>query len=142
VHFFQGHHRKAAANERLPEAAALLRGQLAQDVAALAFHRCGYLAGEIGGDGGGPGRVGEDVEVGEGESGNEAAGFLEVGVGLAGEADHHVGAEGGLRHEAVGLPDAAGVVAGTIAAVHMAQDTVGAGLQGRVYVAGDAGRGG
>src|ERR1035438_4148222 len=73
---------------------------------------------------------------------NRSALRLEIGGGLAGEAYHHVGAHGAIRHQGARLRDAVRVVPRTVLAMHAPQDAVAAGLQRRVYVAGDAGGGG
>ena len=65
-----------------------------------------------------------------------------MGVGLAGEADHHVGADGAvgdLRGDAL---DPLGIVGAGVAATHALEYVVIAALQGHVEVAADLGRGG
>ncbi len=63
------------------------------------------------------------------------AALFEIGVGFAGKAHHHVGADGGVGHQGARLADAVGVVPRAILAVHAAQGAVAAALQGRVHVA-------
>src|SRR3989449_935835 len=84
----------------------------------------------------------EDVEIVEGEALNEGERGCMVSFGFAREAGDDVGADGGLRGTVVDECDAAGVVLGTIRAMHGGEDAVGGGLQGHVEVLGDAVGGG
>ena len=97
----------------------------------------GTLIGHGGGRGAGARGVGEDVEVGEGQVGDEAAGGVEFGVGFAGESDHNVGADSGGGHGGANLLDLLAIVPGTILAMHAAQHGIAAGLQWHVRMLGD-----
>src|SRR5262249_27415600 len=74
------------------------------------------------------------------ESLDEAAAFFEKLAGLAWEADHYVGADGGVGHRFANLADLLHVMPGPVAAMHGAQDAVAAGLQRHMGVLGDARR--
>lgn len=99
----------------------------------------GRLAMEGLGRGSGTGREGEEVEIAEGKLTEQGEGLVEFAVGFAGEADENVGAEGeggpgGLEQSL----DLGPVVPGAVAAVHTAEQGVGAGLEGQMGVAGQA----
>ncbi len=66
--------------------------------------------------------------------------LFEIGVGLAGESHHDVGADGGVRHQRARFEDAVGVMARPVLAVHAAKRAVAAALQRGVDVLRDARR--
>ena len=77
----------------------------------------------------------KQVQVGEGLGRDKREALFKEGVGLAGKAHHHVRADGGVRHGFANQAQFFGVVPGTIAAMHGAEDGVGSGLQGQMGVA-------
>jgi hypothetical protein len=95
----------------------------------------GILAVEFPGGRGGARGEREEMEVGEGLCGDEVVTLTEEGVGFAGESDHDVGTDGGVGEEGADLCEALGVMPGAIAAIHAAEDGVGAGLEREVGVA-------
>lgn len=133
---------KAAADLGLAEELVFAVGELLEDAVALAADLDGDGVGEIDSLGARALGVSKDVEVGEGEAFDEIDGGGEFVLGFTGEADHNIGAEGGLGHELASEPDTFGVVPGAVLTVHAAECGIAAGLQGGVNVAGDAGRGG
>ncbi len=133
---------EAAADLGLAEELVFASGDLLEDTVAVAADFDGYGMSETDGLGAGALGVSKNVEVGEGETFDEIEGGGEFSIGFTGEADHDVGAEGGIGHELVGEPDAFGIVAGAVLAVHAAENGVTAGLEWGVNVAGDAGVGG
>ena len=66
--------------------------------------------------------------------------LLEIVVGFAGKADHHIRADGRIRHGAPDALDAIGIMPRAIFAVHAAQNPVAAGLQRHMRVLADARR--
>jgi len=78
------------------------------------------------------------MQVGKGLGRDEVEAFAEERVGLAGEADHDIGTDGGVGEERADGAEALGVVPGAVAAMHAAEDGIGAGLQGQVGVAAEA----
>ena len=98
----------------------------------------GVLAVEFRGGRAGSRGEWEEMEVGEGLRGDEVVALAEERVGFAGESDHDVGADGGVGEKLANRGEFFGVVPGTIAAVHAAEDGVGAGLEGEVGVAREA----
>ena len=80
------------------------------------------------------------MQVGERQVFDHAARGFELGVGLAGESDHHVGADRGGGHGGANLFDLLAIVPRTIFAMHAPQHRVAAGLHGHVRMLGDARR--
>ena len=109
------------------------------EFAGAAFD-CGR--GDLIGCGGGfcawPARIGEDMEVGEGEALDEGEGGGVVGFGFAWEAGDYVGADGGVGQAVVDEFDAPGVVLSAVPAVHGGEDAVGGGLERHMEMLGDA----
>ena len=66
------------------------------------------------------------MQVGEGLGGDEREALLKQSVGLAGKAHHHVRADGGVGHGFANQAQFLGVVPGPIAAMHGAENGVGA----------------
>ena len=95
-----------------------------------------------GGEGAGAGAVGGDVDLVEAEVGEEVVGVLELGVGFAGEADDDVGADADLRHAGADLGDAVAEVDDGVAAAHLREEGVVAGLDGEGEGFADLGKGG
>ena len=96
----------------------------------------GILAVEFPGGSAGSRGKRKQVQVGKRLGGDEVVAFLEERVGFAGESDHDVGADGGIGQQRADLCEALGVMPGTIAAVHAAEDGVGSRLQGQMRVGG------
>src|SRR2546422_6896060 len=65
-------------------------------------------------------RVGEDVQVGKRQIFNGAVRLFKLDVGLAGEANHNIGADGGSRHGGANLFNLLAIVPWTVAAIHSA----------------------
>ena len=80
----------------------------------------------------------ENVEIGEVEVFDEVHGCGVVVFGFAGKTSDDVGADSSVGEAFVDEFDAAGVVFGTVPAVHGGKDAVGGGLQGHVEMLGDA----
>ncbi len=129
---------EGAAEEALAEGAGLFRDEGAQGGHAL-LHGAGrdrLPAVQLPGRRAGTRRKREEVEIGEGLCGDEVVALLKERVGFAREADHDVGADGGVGEQSADGGQPLGVMPGAIAAVHAAQDGVRSGLQRQVGVAG------
>ena len=98
----------------------------------------GHMIGQSGGAGAGANGVRENVEIGEGTRFDEIHGGGVVVFGFAGEAGDYVGANGGVGKLFLDEVDAAGVVLGTIPAMHGGEGFVGCGLQWHVEMVGEA----
>src|SRR6266571_7968870 len=71
---------------------------------------------------------------------NKTAAFLEELIGLAGEADHYVGADRGVGHGFMDLSDLFRIMPGAVLAMHPPENAVTAGLQRNMRVLGDSRR--
>ena len=80
------------------------------------------------------GRIFEREGGGESDLAHERERRLEIGVGLAGEADDEVGGEGDVGARAAHALDDVEIVAPRVAAVHRGQDAVGARLHRQMQI--------
>src|SRR5690606_330053 len=71
----------------------------------------------------------------ETDIGNQVHGRLEIRIGLAGEANDEIGAEGNVRAQFFQAAQLRLVLDGGVAALHHREDTVGTGLHRQVQVA-------
>ena len=111
--------------------------QIDQAVQPLHPLRLGHLVGEEAARSPGPGRVGEHEGRIEAGLFDHLQGPLELGLGLAGEADDDVGGDSQVgKRLAQPLHQVEELLAG-IAALHAGQDLIVAGLQGKVDVLAD-----
>src|SRR2546422_9067314 len=138
----EGENAEGAAELGLAEGGGFGFAEGAEFAGAALDDGAGDFVCESGGFGAGALRKRENVEIGEGEALDEGERGCMVSFGFAREAGDDVGADGGLRETVVDEFDAAGVVLGTIPAMHGGEDAVGGGLQGHVEVLGDAVGGG
>ena len=107
-------------------------GEGAEFAGATLDEMAGKMIGERSSAGAGTRRVGKDVEVGERAGFDELQGGGVVGIGFAGKAGDHVGADGGVGQVVVDKFDAASVMFGAIPAMHGGEDAIRGGLQRHV----------
>ncbi len=127
----------AGADVPLGEVVRQLGGERPEGPGAFFLHQRRDAVGKIFRKCPRPGGEAEDVEV--------ARGFLrnlqrpgEVGVGLAGEADHDIETEPQARYFLLRIPDVFQGPRGGVRPVHPLQDGIGAGLERDVEVRGDS----
>ena len=84
-----------------------------------------------------PGGVDKGEQRGEAHLPDKGEGILKLLIGFAGEAHNHIGGETDVRHDAAGVADELQILLPVVAAVHLPQDPVVAGLEGQVDVMGD-----
>src|SRR3974390_2094934 len=78
----------------------------------------------------------KEVQIAERQSTDELDGLLKFAIGLAGETDHHICAESEFgTGRADQSTDDFRIVPGTVAAMHAAEDRIGAGLKREMSVA-------
>ncbi len=135
----QSHRGENAPQEIPAEIDILAQSGISKNAVTVTTYTNGYLVLHFRGGGARTFRVCEDVEVGERHRFNKLERFFEERVGFAGEADHHVGADGRVGHETASGFHSVGIMPRSILAVHAAEDCVGAGLQWGVDVFRDAG---
>ena len=120
----QGQDVMSAADLRLAEGSgfrfaegAKLAGAAVDDFAGnLRFERSGFCSRTR--------RVRKNVEISERKRVNEKKSVFVIGFGFSGEADDDIGADSGVRKKFANEFDAAGVMLGTVPAVHGGEDIV------------------
>src|SRR5487761_1104279 len=80
---------------------------------------------QLPGGGAGASREGKKMQVSEWLRSDEAVALLEVGLRLTWETDHHVRADGGVRHRCPDRLQPVGIVPRAVAAMHFAQGAIG-----------------